>query len=67
MLCNRLNIADSRYFTFQVITDIAGVRGTILDAVYVGSPIIIIIYKKVNKQVHKKSEFSTRVATIAHR
>ena len=32
----------------------AGARGAIADAVCVGSPVIIIIYKKTNKQVHKK-------------
>ena len=37
-----------------MIIDIAGVRGAISDAVYVGSPVIIIITKKVNKQVHRK-------------
>ena len=31
------------YFTFQTII---GARGAISDAVYVGSPVIIIIYKK---------------------
>ena len=41
------------YFTFQTIIDIAGARGAISDAVCVGSPVIIIIYKKVNKQVHR--------------
>ena len=54
MLCNGLNIADNGYFTFQTIIDIAGVRGTISDVVCVGSPVIVIIYKKVIKQVHKK-------------
>ena len=56
-------------FAFQTISDIAGVRGAISDAVCMDSPVIIIIYnkKKVNKQVHqKKLEFSTRVGTIAH-
>ena len=49
-----------------MIIDMAEGRDTISDAVYV--PVIIIIYKKkVNKQVHKKLEFSTRVGTIAHR
>ena len=52
------------YFTFQRII---GVHGAISDAVCVGSPVLIIIYKKVNKQVHKKKlEFSTRVGAIAH-
>ena len=56
------------YFTFQMIIDIAGACGAISDAVCVGSPVIIIIYKKkVYKQVHKNIEFSTRVGTIAHR
>ena len=55
------------YFTFQMIIDIAGARGTISDAVCMGSPVIIITYKKANKQVHKKLEFSTRVGTIAHK
>ena len=54
MLCNRLNIADNGYFTFQTIIDIAGVRGAISDAVCVGSPVLIIISKKVSKQVYKK-------------
>ena len=54
MLCNGLNIADNGYFTFQTIIDIAGARGTISDVVCVGSPVIVIIYKKVIKQVHKK-------------
>ena len=64
-----MDIADNGYFTFQMIIDIAGMHGTILD---VGSPVIIIhlviiIYKKVNKQATKKNlEFSTRVGTIAH-
>ena len=40
------------YFTFQTI---AGARGAISDAVYVGSPVIIKLFtKKVNKQVHEK-------------
>ena len=42
------------YFTFQTIIDIAGARGAISDAVCMGFPVIIIIYKKINKQVHKK-------------
>ena len=43
------------YFTFQTIIDIAGAHGTILDAVCVGSPVIIKLFtKKVNKQVHEK-------------
>ena len=67
MLCNGLNIADNGYSTFQMIIDIAGAHGTISDVVCVGSPVIIIIYKKVSKQVHKKMEFSTRVETISHR
>ena len=46
MLCNRLNIADNGYFTFWTITDIAGALGTISGTVCVGSPVIIIIYKK---------------------
>ena len=56
------------YFTFQTIIGIAGARDTISDVVCVVSPVIITIYKKVNKQVHKKNlEFSTTVGTIAHR
>ena len=40
---------------FHMIIDIAGACSTISDAVCgMGSPVIIIIYKKVNKQVHKK-------------
>ena len=55
------------YFTFQTIIDIAGVRGAILDAVCMGS-LVMVIYKKVSKQVHtKKLEFSTRVGTKANR
>ena len=34
------------YFTFQTIIDIAGARGTISNAVRMGSPVIIIVYKK---------------------
>ena len=67
MLCNELNIADNGYFTFQMIIDIAGVCGTISDVLCVGSPVIIITYKKIDKQVHKKMEFSARVGTIAYR
>ena len=66
MLCNGLNLADNGYFTFQTIINIAGARGAISDVVCMGSPIIIIIYKTINKQVHKNLEFSTRVGTIAH-
>ena len=53
MLCNRFNIADNGYFTFQMIIDIARAGGAISDAVCVGSPVIIIIYRKVNKQAYK--------------
>ena len=42
------------YFTFQTIIDIAGAHSAILDVVCVGSPVIIMILKKVNKQVQKK-------------
>ena len=43
------------YFTFQTIIDIVGVQGASSNVVCVGSPIIILaIYKKVNKQVHRK-------------
>ena len=42
-----------RYFTFQTIIDMTGARGAISDAVCMGSPVIIIIYKKANKQVQK--------------
>ena len=45
-----------------MIIDIAGARGAISDDVYMGLPIIIIIYKKSTQ----KMEFSTRVGTIAH-
>ena len=51
---------------FQTIIDLAGVRGAISDAICVGSPVKIIIYKKVDKQVHKKLEFSSRVGTTAY-
>ena len=44
----------NEYLTFQTIIDIAGACGTISDAVRMGSPVKIIIYKKVNKQVYKK-------------
>ena len=53
MLCNRLNIADNRYFTFQAIIDIAGACGAISDAVCVDSPVIIIIYKKLTNKYKK--------------
>ena len=53
------------YLALQMIIDIAGARGVISDAVCMGSPIIIIIYKKVNKQVCKK-EFSTRIGSRDH-
>ena len=44
------------YFTYQTIIDIDGVRGTISDAVCMGSPVIIKLFtKKVKKQVHKKN------------
>ena len=47
MLCNGLNIADNKgYFTFQLIIDIAGASGAISDAVCMGSPVIIVFYKK---------------------
>ena len=39
------------YFAFRMII---GVRGIISDVLCVGSPVMIIIYKKVNKQVHRK-------------
>ena len=42
------------YFTFQMTIDMAAAHGAISDVVCVGSPVIIVIYKKVNKQVHKK-------------
>jgi len=34
------------------------------DTVCVGSPVIIISKKNVNKQVHKKLDFSTRVEIL---
>ena len=34
------------YFTFQTVIYIAGVRNIILDAVRVGSPVIIILFTK---------------------
>ena len=56
------NIASNGYFTFQMII---GAYGTISDVVCVGSPVIIIIHRKVNKQVHRKIwNFQTRVGTI---
>ena len=61
MLCNRLNIADNGYFTFQAIINIAEAHCTISDAVCVGS--LVINYKN---KIHKKLEFSTRVGTIKH-
>ena len=54
------------YFTFQMIIDIAGACGAISDAVCVGLPVIIIIYKKLTNKYTKKLKFSTRVGTIAH-
>ena len=43
------------YFTFQTIIDIAGEHANpISSVVCVGSPVMIIILQKVNKQVHKK-------------
>ena len=43
------------YFTFQMIFDIARTRGAISDAVCMGSPVIIIVYKKnVNNEIQKK-------------
>ena len=65
MLCNGLNIADNRYSTFQTIIDIAGAHGAISDAICVGSPVIIILYKKLTSKYTKILEFSTRVGTIA--
>ena len=46
---------DNGYFTFQTIIDIAGARGAISDVVCMGSPVIIIIYKKklTNKYTKK--------------
>ena len=41
-----LNIADNRHLTFQTIIDIAGARSVFSDAVCMGSPVKIIIYKK---------------------
>ena len=56
------------YFTFQTIIDIDGVRGTISDAVCVGSPVIIKLFtKKLTNKYTKKLAFSTRVGTLAHR
>ena len=48
-----------------MIIDIAGVRGAISEAVYMGSPVYL--QNKVNKQVHKKICNFYRVGTIAHR
>ena len=68
MLCNGLNIIDNRYFTFQMIIDIAGTHSTISDAIRVGSPVIITIYKtKLTYKYTEILEFSTRVGTITHR
>ena len=47
----KLTTKCNGYFTFQTII---GVHGAILDAVYVGSPVIIIIYKK--KLTYKYTE-----------
>ena len=60
MLRNRLHKADNEangYFTFQTII---GVCGAISDAVYVGSLVIIIIYKKklTNKYTEKFGIFN---------
>jgi len=43
-----LNIADNGGFTFQMINDITGARGTLLhfDAECMGSPVYIIIIGK---------------------
>ena len=67
-LCNGLNIADNRYFTFQTLINVAGACSAISDALCVGSPVIIIIYKKnlTNKYTKIFLEFSTRVETIAN-
>ena len=48
------------YFTFQVIIDIAGTRGTISDAVFKGSPVIINIFTKklTNKYTEKFGIFN---------
>ena len=55
LLCNGLNIADNKDFTFQTIIDIAGERSAISDVVCMGSSVIIVYNnKKVNKQVHRK-------------
>ena len=55
MLCNgsniQLTIKHNGYFTFHMIIDIAGERGTISSAVCVGSPVMIIISKKLTKKL----------------
>ena len=63
-LRNGLNIADKKrngYFTFQTII---GARGAISDAVCMGSPVIIITYKK--KLTNKYTEKFGIFKTIAH-
>ena len=54
LLCNGLNIADNEDFTFQTIIDIAGECSAISDVVCMGSSVIIVYNKNVNKQVHRK-------------
>ena len=48
------------YFIFQTIIDIAGAHGAISDAACVGSPVIMIIYKKklTNKYTEKLGIFN---------
>ena len=68
MLCNGLTMKHNGYFTSQTIINIAGVHGAISDVVCVGSPVIIIIYKRSQQtSTQKNLEFSSRVGTIAHR
>ena len=55
----KLTMKSNEYFTFQTII---GARGIISDAVCVGSPVIIIIYKKsYQTSTQKNLEFSSRV------
>ena len=48
----------SGYFTFQMIIGCWGaVPFLSFDAVFMGSPVIILFYEKKNKQVHKNWNF----------
>ena len=54
LMFSLFDVASTREVPFQTIIDIAGACSTISDVLCVGSPVIIIIYKNVNKQVHRK-------------